>query len=143
MVLSADQPRSYARRGDELGLPVQASTTVYAGGALSVDTGGEVGPLNTSDAGFAGFAINGVDNSSGSASDKKVRVLAEGLIELAVVDVGDNDDHGDIVYATDDNTFTLNASGSMKIGRVVQIDNTGDTNAVVRFQALSYEHNND
>jgi hypothetical protein len=143
MALSANQPRTYRAVGYEGAYGVQASSTIYVGSAVSIDSGGEAGPLATGDSGFLGFARKKADNSSGSADDIDAAIITEGLIELTVTGLNDNDDAGDIVYATDDGTFTLTASGAMKIGRVFQILNTTTNRALVRFQALLHEHNND
>ena len=135
MALSADAPRNYSVTGIENGLPMQASVTAYAGGALSIDSDGEVGPLAGSEV-FVGFcrkqAVNGA-----TAGGTNVDVVVQGEVELTITGMGDNDDIGDIVYATDDNTFTLTASGASAIGRVSQIVNLTDNKARVRFTGLT------
>lgn len=134
MALSANTARNYeANSCHESAQPAQAVAT-YGGGALSRDSGGEVGPLAASEA-FAGFAITNVDNSGGSAGDVLVPLYDEGVIELTVTGVNDNDDIGDTVYATDDNTFTLTASGGVSIGKVLQVLNPVTTLCRVYFQA--------
>lgn len=140
MALSKDSPRAYGNVGLEAALPVQASTTIYAGGALTIDTGGEVGPLSASDASFVGFARKGADNSSGSAGDINAAVITNGLIELTVTGVNDNNDIGDVVYATDDNTFTLTASGAVAIGKVFQIVSLTAGTCIVLFKSSVHEH---
>jgi hypothetical protein len=132
MALSADAPRTYARADKETAQPVQASTTIYAGGAITRDSNGEVGPLAASEV-FVGFARKQAVGVS--AGDTNVAVYSEGLIELTVTGVGDNDDLGDIVYGTDDNTFTLVASGAVAIGRVAQIVNLTTGVCMVEFHA--------
>lgn len=141
MALSADTPRHYSCTGIENALPVQASSTIYAGSAVSIDTGGEVGPLATGEAGFVGFAKANADNSAGSAADIKARIITNGEIELDVTGVDDNNDIGDIVYATDDGTFTLTASGAVGIGKVSQI--VSGTKCRVKFESIHNEHWND
>ena len=143
MALSANQTRNYVKRTDVEALPVQASSIVYVGSAVSIDTGGEVGPLATGDAGFYGFALEKVDNSSGSAGDVNVEVVTAGKVELTITGLNDNDDIGDKVYATDDNTFTLTASGAKAIGKVAQITSLTNNKAIVRFSSLGHEHWND
>ena len=135
MALSADTPRNYSLIGHENALPVQASTTIYAGGALSMDSNGEVGPMAASET-FVGFALKKADNASGSAGDIDCRCMVEGEVVLTVTGVNDNDDIGDVVYATDDNTFTLTASGAVAIGRVAQIVNLTAGTCRVRFQGI-------
>ena len=135
MALSADTPRNYSWVGLENSLPVQASTTIYAGSAVSLDSGGEIGPVAASET-FMGFSLTKCDNASGSAGYVDARVLVEGEVELTVTGVNDNDDIGDVVYASDDATFTLVASGSVAIGRVSQITNLTAGSCRVRFQGL-------
>lgn len=143
MALSANTPRNYSVKGVLNALPVQASSTIYAGSAVTIDTGGEVGPLATGEVGFVGFATQKADNSSGSAGDINCEVLTDGEIELTITGLDDNNDIGDEVYATDDNTFTLTASGALAIGRVSQIVSLSDNKARVKFTSLHNEHWND
>ncbi len=143
MALSADTPREYSHRGLEAALPVQASSTCFAGGALTIDSGGEVGPLSASDVSFAGFCRKQSDNSSGSAGDVDVAVITEGLVKLTITGLDDNNDHNDVVYATDDGTFTLTASGAVPIGRVYQIESLTSNTAIVLFKGAVHEHHLD
>jgi hypothetical protein len=133
MALSAACPRTYSDvRLVESAQPVQASTTIYAGGAVSRNTDGEVGPVAATEV-FAGFARKNA--TAVSAGDVNVALYESGEIELVVTGVGDNDDITDIVYATDDNTFTLTASGGVAIGRVKQIVNLATGKCMVSFHA--------
>jgi hypothetical protein len=144
MALSADTPRAYRDTpGPEAALPVQASSTIYAGSACSIDSGGEVGPLSASDAAFAGFARKFADNSSGSAGDINCVVYTEGLIELTITGLDDNNDLNDLVYASDDGSFQLNPTGGVAIGRVFQIVSLSANKAVVLFKSAVHEHAND
>lgn len=132
MALSANTARNYEVNScHESAQPAQA-VAVWGGGALSRDSNGEVGPLAASEA-FAGFAIT--DVPAGTAGAALVPVYDEGVIELTVTGVDDNDDIGDTVYATDDNTFTLTASGGVSIGKVLQVLNPVTTLCRVQFQA--------
>lgn len=143
MALSANTPRHYSVKGVLNALPVQASSTIYVGSAVTIDTGGEIGPLATGEVGFVGFAVEKADNSSGSAGDINCEILADGEIELVITGLDDNNDIGDEVYATDDNTFTLTASGALAIGRVSQIVSLSANKARVKFTSLHNEHWND
>lgn len=139
MALAKDTPRNYKHRGLEAALPVQASSTIYSGSAVSIDTGGEVGPLAVGEASFAGFSRKQVVNS-GSAGDTNAPIITEGLIELTITGLDDNNDLNDVVYATDDGTFTLVASGAMAIGRVFEITSLSANKAVVLFKGAVHEH---
>lgn len=145
MALSADTPRTYTDNPKSCNaLPVQASSTIYVGSAVSIDTGGEVGPLSSSDTGFYGFAKEKADNSSGSAGDINAEIYTSGEVLLTITGLDDNNDIGDIVYASDDNTFTLtSATGNIAIGKVCEIKSLSGGTAYVRFASLGHEHWND
>lgn len=133
MALSANA--AYAYEADDNPafnhLPVQASVTVYAGAALTIDSNGDAGPLATSET-FVGFATQKVDNSSGAAAADDVQIRQRGKVVLTVVGVDDDNDVGSAVYATDDGTFTLTASGALQIGKVVR--HISSTSCVVYFE---------
>lgn len=140
MALSADTPRNFTVVGRRNALPVQATSTIYAGSAVTIDTGGEVGPFAAGEVSFAGFAVSKADNSSGSAGDINADIITEGEIELVVTGLDDNNDLNDKVYATDDNTFTLTASGGLAIGRVSQIVSLSANKCRVKFSGAVNEH---
>ncbi|MEM6505447.1 MAG: cytoplasmic protein [Planctomycetota bacterium] len=114
--------------------PSRASDITYAGAAVTVDSSGDAGPLVTTDT-FAGFAVAKCDNSAGSAGDKDVRVRSKGGIKLPVTGVSDKTNYGSTVYASDDDTFTLTASGALAIGKVGRYI-TGST-VIVNFEAAA------
>ena len=136
MALSADKPLEYKaieKTRLEAALPVQASTTIYQGGALSRDSGGEIGPLAASEA-FVGFSGDGANNASGSAGDINAKVYTQGIVLLTITGLDDNNDGSDTVYATADDTFTLTASGAVSIGKVFEIEDLATNKAWVFFQ---------
>lgn len=96
--------------------PMIASDIVYAGAAVTLDSSGNANPLQT-DEEFAGFAMAKADNSAGAAAAITVPVRIRGFIKLSVTGVTAQSDYGDTVYATDDNTFTLTASGGLAVGK--------------------------
>ena len=117
---SSDIPRSF-ELGDYTRLPVIASDIIYQGSALGFSsTSGNVRPLVSGDV-FAGIAIEKCDNSSGAAAAKWVQAVRKGLVLLPLT--GDAaGDEGQAVYATDDDTFTLETETGTKIGRLVRVD---------------------
>lgn len=144
MALSKDSPRHYSVMGRENAMPVQASTTIYSGSCCTIDAGGEVGPMASADATFVGFARKKADNSSGAAGDIDARILTSGEVELTVTGLDDNNDLGDIVYAIDDDTFTLTASSTHQaIGKVSQIVSLTANKCRVAFKSGHDEHWND
>jgi len=130
--LAASKARAY-----ELGTiqeyPVIASDIIYEGAAVGENASGYARPLVAGDP-FLGFAETTVDNSAGSAGDKRVRVRRAGQVQLAVAGataVTAND--GPLVYASDDDTFTLTASTNSIVGRVSRWVESGI--CVVAFDA--------
>jgi len=129
-----------ALRAIEIGvindLPVVASDIIYQGAAVGISSG-NARPLVAGDP-FAGFAQAKADNASGSAGDIKVSVIQRGRIELAVTGVTAVTDIGKPVYASDDNTFTLTASTSTMIGKIVR--HVASTKAIVEFDGVGVAH---
>lgn len=138
--LAADKPRVFENQG---GTPVYnelsavATDIIYAGAAVSLDNSGNANPLVVSHTtnGFAGFCVEQCDNSAGAAGAKKVKVLAQGFAKLTVVGASAQANENDAVYATDDDVFTLTASGALQIGKVYRW--ISGTTCIVFFQAAS------
>lgn len=126
MALSKDTPREYdpAVPPMFLDIPGKISTTFYEGGAVTDEGGnGEADVLNTSE-GFLGFVEKYVLTNA-TTSDINVRVRAQGIIRnLAVTGATGDTAYGVAVYATDNGTFTLTASGALQIGKVVAYSGT-------------------
>ena len=89
-----------------------------------------------------GVADTKCDKSTGAAGDKNVHVRSRGIVKLTVTDsagtpLGTNIDLGDAIYSSDNQTFTNDASGTLKIGTVHRVVSTSGTDAVcmVHFEA--------
>lgn len=130
--LASDSPRPY-----ELGTieeyPVVATDIIYEGAAVGENASGYARPLVAGDP-FLGFAESKSDNSAGAAGAKSVRVRQRGKVQLAVAGataITAND--RPLVYASDDDTFTLTASTNSIIGRVSRWISSGL--AIVEFDA--------
>lgn len=132
--LIANEPRAYATdpvsRND---LPMIASDIIYEGAAVGDDGSGLARPLVAADP-FLGFASRKADNSAGVASAEDVKVYDHGTVQLSVTGVSSADDVNETVYATDDNTFTLTASGASSIGKVLKW--VSGTTCLVYFEAV-------
>jgi len=133
VTLAADTPRAY-----ELGIieeyPVVATDIIYEGAAVGENASGYARPLVALDP-FLGFAESKADNSAGAAGAVNVRVRQKGKVQLAVAGataVTAND--RPLVYALDDNSFTLTSTGATAIGRVSRWISSGV--AIVEFDAL-------
>ncbi|MDH5541966.1 MAG: cytoplasmic protein [Nitrospinota bacterium] len=119
--------------GDINELPVLATDIIYEGSAVGDNGSGYARPLVAGDP-FRGFAERKVDNSTGAAGDKNIRVLTRGLVQLsigslAITDVGKD------VYASDDDTFTLTQGSNTRIGYVYRFVSSGV--GIVAFSANS------
>jgi hypothetical protein len=115
--LAANKPRAY-ELGDNQEYPVIATDIIYEGAAVGENASGYARPLAAGDV-FLGFATRKADNSTGAAGAINVEVKRKGQAQLAVVGataVTAND--RPLVYASDDDTFTLTASTNSIIGRV-------------------------
>jgi hypothetical protein len=85
--LSADARRAKynADKAIVLNIPVAASTTIYAGALVQWNTSGyAVAAADTASQRTAGLALEGVDNSGGSAGDVSVTVLRNVVAPFAV-----------------------------------------------------------
>jgi len=130
--LAADKARAF-ELGDIQELPMIASDIIYEGAAVGDNASGLARPLVAADP-FLGFAERTVDNSTGAASAKNVRVRTRGQVVLAVVGAASAADVSETVYASDDDTFTLTAGSNTAIGKVARW--ISGTNCVVAFEAL-------
>lgn len=123
--LSADKPRVYGDGVEAIWNEIDAiaSDIIYEGAAVGESSSTGTGrPLSGSSSDtFLGFAHEKCDNSSGSASDKRIKVRQTGVIVIAVTGVVGVADLGDDVYAVDDNDFTLTSSGATWIGNIHRV----------------------
>lgn len=129
--LAADLPRDF-QLGDLEDYPVIAADIIYEGAAVGENGSGYSRPLAAGDV-FQGFAQEHVDNSAGSAGDKRVTVKTRGRVVLAISALAITANDRPAVYASDDNTFTLTALNNSLIGYVSRWIATGQ--AVVEFDA--------
>lgn len=130
--LGADKARAY-ELGSIQEYPVIAADIIYEGAAVGENASGYARPLAAGDP-FLGFAESKVDNSAGAAGAASVRVRRRGQVQIPVAGataVTAND--GPLVYASDDDTFTLTASTNSIIGRVSRWVSSGI--CVVEFDA--------
>jgi len=115
--------------------PAVADDIIYGGAAVTLNASGEARPLTVADTanGFAGFCDEHCDNAGGAAGAKRVKVKEMGRVKLAVVGASSAANVNDPVYATDDDTFTLTASGALQIGKVGRW--VSGTTCMVDFEA--------
>ena len=132
--LAADTPRVYESAMEPIfnDLPMSVDI-VYEGSAVG-GTSGYMRPFVVSDE-FEGFCQAQSDNSGGSTGDINVNIRSQGVVKLTVVGASAVTNINDLVYATDDATFTLTASGATAIGKVRRWESS--TTCWVAFQAVS------
>lgn len=119
--------------------PVAASTTIYKGSALGWSSG-YIRKLVAGDV-FAGFAMEEVDNSAGSAADKLVTVVTRGVLYGESVTgasgqtnlVAPNND----VFASSDNDWTLTITSNSKFGHIIAYDPVAG-NFDIYFEAAGF-----
>lgn len=107
MTALADDRLIQSAAGGTYRLPVAASTTIYKGGMVCDNGSGAAVPAaDTAGYVVVGIALEHVDNSSGSAGDRYVNVLAGQAFELVTSGAGAGN-IGDYAYVTDDQTVAL------------------------------------
>jgi len=133
--LTKDTPRAYEAEIEPVinNLPIIASDIIYEGAAVGDNGSGYARPFVVSDP-FWGFAAAQCDNSgSAVAGFKNVRVIQKGAIRLTVAGASGVGDIGEAVYATDDATFTMTASGATQIGKILRW--VTSTTCIVYFES--------
>lgn len=129
--LAADKPRTY-EIGDMQDYPVVATDIIYEGAAVGENGSGYARPLVAGDR-FLGFAIETADNATGAAGAIRVKVKRYGQIELPISAIAITANDRPMVFASDDDAFTLSGAGNSLIGTVSRWVSTGY--AVVEFNA--------
>jgi hypothetical protein len=100
-----------------------SNVKVFKGSLLAFNTSGyAVKAADTASFNLAGVAYEQVDNASGSAGDKEVRVWRTGVFEFNFSGTASQADVGKAVYMVDDNTVALAATttNDVLVGRIVQ-----------------------
>lgn len=144
MALTADSPL-VQELGDVGELPVKGSTIIYEGSAVSVDASGYAIPL-ASGGKFVGFALRQANNlgggtpgafglnvGNGQDGNITVRVQERGKVVKTITGVAATDVQKS-VYATDSDTYSLVASGTL-IGKLTRVD--GTNKGVISYDATN------
>ena len=113
--------------------PMKAAEIVFEGAAVGL-TSGIAEPLADATV-FAGFATAKADNSAGAASAITVRVIQRGTVKLTLGGTVTAAKVDDVVYASDDATFSLTDTGTdVAIGRLSRFIDS--TTGMVSFTAV-------
>lgn len=129
--LTADKNRAF-EVADIEEYPVIAADIIYKGAAVGENGAGFARPLVAGDK-FIGFALEQVDNSTGVAGARNVKVRRNGTIELPVAGLAITSNNQRFIYASDDDTFTTTPTGNSMIGTVRRWVSTGV--ALVEYSA--------
>jgi hypothetical protein len=132
--LAKDKSRIFSVNSTTNRVPIIADDIVYQGAAVGESSSTGTGrPLVSGDT-FLGFATAKVDNAGGAASAKDITVYDKGHVWLSgVTGVTGQADLNATVYATDDDSFTLTASGASSIGKIT--DYSATLGVLVYFEA--------
>lgn len=117
-------------------LYVAAAVHAYEGGALFRDPSGNAVLTSNSLANpFLGIAENEYDNSSGGITTTQPVIARWGHVEEVTITGVTRANIGDLVYATDDNSYKLTLdANSVVVGKVYDVN--GANTARVHFQRL-------
>lgn len=118
MALSANRDLDRYVDQELRALPVAADTHIFKGALVGL-SGGYARGLVAADA-FAGVAYEEADNTGGVDGGAVVRVYTMGDFEHPLTGAAAAN-NGAAVYASDDGTLTLSASGNSAVGRQVQV----------------------
>jgi hypothetical protein len=104
---------------------VAASTKIFAGALVGVNTSSSGYATNLDDSAnrkFVGIADKTCDNTNGAAGAKKVRVWAQGVVDLACTGA-DQTWVGQKVFAVDNQTVALAATttNDVQVGVVTEV----------------------
>lgn len=111
--------------------PIEAAKVIYEGSLLSIDTTGYVHVIDTADGQFLGVALEAATGGT-SSGDVSVKVGVGGVIEHAVASAATATPGAATVmdvFASDDNTMTVVATGGLRCGSVVRFVGTAEGGA--------------
>ena len=131
--LTNDITRVFETQPDANTVLVAAGAKIYAGALVGRNADGYGRPFEAGDA-IAGFAKDHIDNTSGADGDKSCDLKAIGKVALTIPGVKQSD-IGKMVYAIDEDGFTLTTKEDSALGRVIRIE--AEDAAIVAFDLLN------
>jgi len=112
------------KAGALVSYPVAGTTHIYKGSLVCVNSDGYAVPgADSADYAFVGVAYEETNNTSGSAGDRRVRLLKTGSFVYSKEDAQQSD-LGKLMYLSDDNTVADSTSHSVPAGIVVEVPNS-------------------
>lgn len=113
---------------DRMTYPIQASTVVYGGASISVDSSGNAGVLTAGER-FIGFCVakqpNDNTTTTAALAGYDVEVFCKGQVRLAVTAAAAGDEGKAVFCSSDDNTYSYTPKAFQYVGKVVQFDSSG------------------
>lgn len=122
-------PRKSVQNASRNSFPVAAATRIFLDALVGLNAG-VARPMQKGDK-FVGLCLYEVDNRDGAAADLSVEVEVGAIAIVPVSGLTGQQDVQKIVYASDDNTFTLTASDNVAVGVISRYESS--THAAVRF----------
>lgn len=115
------------KHGEIVEYPVAASTALYAGTLICLDSSGNaVNAADTAGLRVIGRAESDVDNSAGAAGDLKVQIRrAVFRFANSGTNAVDADDKGKICFVEDNQTVAETSTNKVIAGRVHDVDTDG------------------
>lgn len=125
MALSSNRDVQFYTSQALIDIPVDDNVNIYKGAFVGINAStGYARPLVAGDA-FAGVAYAQADNTASGHTAGGIRARLHQSIDIVhwlsgagLTDVGSE------IYASDDGTLTLTASGNSRVGRIVAIEGT-------------------
>jgi predicted RecA/RadA family phage recombinase len=118
--------RRNMRSGDRYGYPVLAGVTIFGGSVMGITAAlAAVPAAHASCVALIGIAEERIDNSAGATGDQYANAK-KGIFDITLAGATAAD-IGSPVYASDDETFTLDAAAgaNLQIGTLHAIDADG------------------
>lgn len=133
--LAADKPRVPGTNMDPLfdDLQMIASDIIYEGAMVGDNGSGYARPLAAADP-FFGICERQCDNSAGAAGAKRVKVRRRGTVDLPCASATGVAFISEILYASDDDTFTFVSTSNTAIGKVTDVPVSGTV--TVAYESL-------
>jgi len=113
------------KAGALVSYPVAGTTHIYKGSLVCVNSDGYAVPgADSADYAFVGVAYEETNNASGSAGDRRVRLLKTGSFVYPAEGGAEQSDLGKLMYLSDDNTVADSTIHSVPAGIVVEVPNS-------------------
>jgi len=125
MALSSNRDVQFYTSQALVDFPVDDNVTIYKGALVGINAAnGYARPLVAGDE-FAGVCYAQADNTASGHTAGGIRVrLHQGIDIVQWLTGAGQTDIGKEVYASDDGTLTLTASGNSRVGRIAAIEGT-------------------